>query len=142
VIGWLRHRSRALRTGNVLGGDVGNFIIAEWRDAGGSPDEKRLIAPRHVHRSDDEAWYVVEGTLMFEIGSDEVEAKAGSAVLAPAGASHTYWNPSAEAAQYVIVMTPRIHQLIKAIHAMPVRSREALGALLEAYDSTLLPDHG
>ena len=53
---------------------------------------------------------MLEGTLMFEIGSDVVEAKAGSAVLAPAGASHTYWNPSAEPARYVIVMTPRIHQ--------------------------------
>ena len=127
--------------GNVLCGDAGNFIIAEWRDAGSSPDEKRLIAPRHVHRSDDEAWYVLEGRLMFEIGDDEVEARAGSAVLAPAGASHTYWNPSAEPARYVIVMTPKIHHLIKAIHAMPVRSREALAALFEAHDSILLPDN-
>jgi mannose-6-phosphate isomerase-like protein (cupin superfamily) len=127
--------------GNVLGGDAGNFIIAEWRDAGGSPTERRLIAPRHLHRSDDEAWYVLEGTLMFEIGDDEIEARAGSAVLAPAGVKHTYWNPSAEPARYVIVMTPRINQLIKAIHAMPVRSREALAAVFEAHDSMLLPDH-
>jgi mannose-6-phosphate isomerase-like protein (cupin superfamily) len=61
--------------GNVLGSDAGNFIIAEWRDAGGSPTERRLIAPRHLHRSDDEAWYVLEGTLMFEIGDDEIEAR-------------------------------------------------------------------
>ena len=127
--------------GNVLGGDRANFVVAEWCDAGGSPKEKRLIAPRHLHRSDDEAWYVLEGTLMFEIDGDEVEARAGSAVLAPAGAPHTYWNPSAEPARYVIVMTPRIHQLIKAIHAMPVRSREALAAVFEAHDAILLPDH-
>lgn len=127
--------------GNVLGGDKAIFVIAEWRDAGGAPNEKRLIAPRHVHRSDDEAWYVLEGTLMFEIDGDEVEARAGSAVLAPAGAPHTYWNPSAEPARYVIVMTPRIHQLIQAIHAMPVRSQEALAAVFEAHDSILLPDH-
>ena len=131
----------AALAGNVLGSEGGNFLIAEWRDAGGTPDEKRMIAPRHVHRSDDEAWYVLEGTLMFEIGSDVVEAKAGSAVLAPAGTSHTYWNPSAEPARYVIVMTPRIHQLIKAIHAMPVRSREALSAVFEEHDSILLPDN-
>ena len=127
--------------GNVLGRDAGNFTIAEWRDAGGSPGEKRLIAPRHIHRSDDEAWYVLEGTLMFEIGDDEIEAEAGSAVLAAAGTAHTYWNPSAKPARYVIVMTPRIHQLIKAIHAMPVRSREALVAVFEAHDSILLPDN-
>jgi len=127
--------------GNVLGSEAGNFTIAEWRDAGGSPYVKRLIAPRYVHRSDDEAWYVLEGTLMFEVGDDEIEAGAGSAVLATAGTSHTYWNPSAKPARYVIVMTPRIHQLIKAIHAMPVRSREALTAVFEAHDSILLPDN-
>jgi uncharacterized cupin superfamily protein len=126
--------------GNVLGSDAGNFIIAEWRDAGGSPTEKHLIAPRHAHRSDDEAWYVLEGTLMFEIGDIEIEARAGSAVLAPAGAAHTFWNPSPEAARYVIVMTPRIHQLIKAIHAMTERSHETLAAVFEAHDSILLPD--
>ncbi len=126
--------------GNVLGGDAGNFIIAEWRDAGGSPTEKRLIAPRHLHRSDDEAWYVLEGTLIFEIGDDVIEARAGSAVLAPAGVKHTYWNPSPTPARYVIVMTPRIHQLIRAIHAMPVRTQEALSAVFEAHDSMLLPD--
>jgi len=37
-------------------------------------------------------------------------------------------------------MTPRIQQLIRAIHAMPVRTQEALAAVFEAHDSILLPD--
>jgi mannose-6-phosphate isomerase-like protein (cupin superfamily) len=127
-------------SGNVLGAGRGQFVMAEWRDAGGSATERRLIAPRHVHHSDDEAWYVLEGTLMFEVGDDEVEARVGSAVLVPSGTPHTYWNPSPEQARYVIVMTPNIHHLIQAIHAMPVRSREALAAVFEEHDSTLLPD--
>jgi mannose-6-phosphate isomerase-like protein (cupin superfamily) len=127
--------------GNVLGAGRGQFVIAEWRDAGGSATERRLIAPRHVHHSDDEAWYVLEGTLMFEIGDDEVEAAVGSAVLVPSGTPHTYWNPSQDRARYLIVMTPKIHHLIQAIHAMPVRSHEALAAVFEEHDSTLLPDH-
>jgi uncharacterized cupin superfamily protein len=126
--------------GNLLGADDGQFVIAEWRDPGGTPGEKRLIAPTHVHHSDDEAWYVLEGTLMFRVGDDEVEARAGSAVLVPRGKAHTYWNPSAEPARYVIVMTPNINWLIKAIHAMPVRTREALALVFEQHDSTLLPD--
>lgn len=126
--------------GNVLGTECGQFVMAEWRDQGGTPGEKRPIAPRHVHHSDNEAWYVLEGILMFEIGGDEVEARAGSAVLAPPGTPHSYWNPSAAPARYVIVMTPKIHRLIQAIHAMPVRSREALREVFEAHDSTLLPD--
>jgi mannose-6-phosphate isomerase-like protein (cupin superfamily) len=128
--------------GNVLGADLGNFVIAEWGDDGGVPGQKRLIAPTHLHRSDDEAWYVLEGTLMFRVGDDEVEAHAGSAVLVPSGTAHTYWNPSADPARYLIVMTPNIHRLIQAIHAMPVRSQKALAAVFEAHDSTLLPDQG
>jgi uncharacterized cupin superfamily protein len=126
--------------GNVLGSHRDNFVIAEWRDDGGVPGQKCLIAPTHLHRSDDEAWYVLEGTLMFRVGEDEIEAPAGSAVLVPAGTAHTYWNPSADPARYLIIMTPNIHHLIQAIHAMPVRTREALAAVFEEHDSTLLPD--
>ena len=126
--------------GNVLGTDRGQFVIAEWLDAGGTPGQKRLIAPTHLHRSDDEAWYVLEGTLTFRVGDDEVEVRAGSAVLVPAGTAHTYWNPSADPARYLIIMTPNIHHLIQAIHTMPVRTRDALAAVFEEHDSTLLPD--
>ena len=129
-----------LLSGNLLGADGGQFVIAEWRDPGGTPGQRRLIAPTHVHHYDDEAWYVLEGTLMFRVGRDEVEARAGSGVLVPHGTEHTYWNPSGEPARYVIVMTPNIHRLIQAIHAMPVRTREALTAVFEEHNSTLLPD--
>ena len=123
--------------GNLLSGQ---FVIAEWRDPGGTPGQKRLIAPTHVHHGDDEAWYVLEGVLMFRVGDDEVEARSGSAVLVPRGTAHTYWNPVADPARYVIVMTPTIHRLIQAIHAMPVRSWEALTAVFAEHNSTLLPD--
>lgn len=126
--------------GNLLGEDGGQFVIAEWRDPGGVPGQRRLIAPTHVHHEDDEAWYVLEGTLMFRVGDDVVEARAGSAVLAPRGTVHTYWNPSAEPARYLIVMTPNIHRLIEAIHAMPVRTRQTLVSVFEEHHSTLLPD--
>lgn len=33
-----------------------------------------LIAPLHKHHNDDEAWYVLEGTLGFQIGDTIVEA--------------------------------------------------------------------
>ena len=126
--------------GNTLGAEGGQFVVAEWRDPGGVPGQRRLIAPTHVHHADDEAWYVLEGTLMFRVGDDEIEARAGSGVLVQRGKAHTYWNPSSDPARYVIIMTPTIHRLIRAIHAMPVRTREALSAVFEEHNSTLLPD--
>ena len=53
--------------------------------------EERPIAGLHVHHSDDEAWYVLEGTLGFRLGDKTATAPAGAAVLAPAGTPHAYW---------------------------------------------------
>jgi hypothetical protein len=36
--------------------------VEEWRDQGETSRE-RPIAPLHLHRSEDEAWYVLEGAL-------------------------------------------------------------------------------
>ncbi|HXN51312.1 MAG TPA: cupin domain-containing protein [Candidatus Acidoferrum sp.] len=78
--------------GNILGSPNDSFVIAEWQDAGGPAEPARLIAPRHVHHHDDEAWYVLEGTLRVQAGESEIEASAGSGVLVPRGTPHTYWN--------------------------------------------------
>jgi hypothetical protein len=78
--------------GNVIGSVAANFVVAEWKDAGGPPGPPRWIAPLHLHRHDDQAWYVIEGTLCVRVGNDVVEAKAGSAVFVPRRTPHTYWN--------------------------------------------------
>src|SRR5258708_8533099 len=125
--------------GQVIGAPEDAFVIAEWRDAGGPPGPPRLIAPRHVHFSDDEAWYVLEGKLRIQAGDREVEARAGSSVLVPRGTPHTYWNPGPEPARYLLIMTSNIYRLIQEIHAMQDRSRAALQAVFEKYDCGL-PD--
>jgi mannose-6-phosphate isomerase-like protein (cupin superfamily) len=124
--------------GKILGSSESNFVLAEWSDLGGAPGQRRLIAPLHVHHADDEAWYVLEGSLTVLVGNEEVEAPAGSGVLAPRGTAHTYWNSAAEPVRYLLVMTPNIHRLIQAIHAMPERTPTALAAVFEGHNSTLL----
>ena len=124
--------------GQVIGSPEDAFVIAEWRDPGGQVGPPRLIAPRHVHFNDDEAWYVLEGTLRIQAGDREVEARAGSSVLVPRGTPHTYWNPGPEPARYLLIMTSNIYRLIQEIHAMQDRSRPALQAVFKKYDSELL----
>lgn len=48
--------------GSILGMPNDSFVVAEWQDKGGPLEPPRLIAARHVHHNDDEAWYVLEGT--------------------------------------------------------------------------------
>ena len=94
--------------------------------------------PLHLHRHDDEIWYVLEGVLHVRVGAEVFEARAGSAVLAPRGTPHTYWNPGPGLTRYLLVMTSNVYSLIRDIHAMTERSPAALRAVFENHDSELV----
>ncbi len=127
-----------LLSGRTIGTTDDNFVMAEWCDPGGPPGPPRLIAPLHMHHRDDEAWYVLEGTLRVKVGKDEIEALAGSAVFVPRGTPHTYWNPGPGPVRYLLVMTSNIFRLIQEIHAIPERTPSTLRAMFAKYDSELL----
>jgi mannose-6-phosphate isomerase-like protein (cupin superfamily) len=114
------------------------LVIAEWFDPGGNPNDPMPIAPLHVHHSDDEAWYVLEGALAFRVGDDEVEATAGDCVIAPRGQPHTFWNPSAERCRYLIVMTRNINAIIEELHELSEWTPEVLAAVFRRHDSELV----
>lgn len=124
--------------GNLLGSETSDFILAEWSDAGGPPGPPRWIAPLHTHHDDDEAWYVLEGSLCVRLGDEEVTANAGSGVLVPRGVEHTYWNPGPGPVRYLLCMTPNIYRLIQSIHALTERSPAIMAELFERHRSTLL----
>ena len=124
-------------SGNTLCSANGDFVIAEWRDPGGPVGQRRLIAPPHVHHHDDEAWYVLEGTMCVQVGDKEMEARAGSGVFVSRGTIHTYWNPGPGPTRYLLIMTPNIFQLIQDIHAMKERTPAALEEVFRKHDSEL-----
>ena len=124
--------------GSILGSSNDSFVVAEWQDAGGPTGPPRLIAPRHVHHSDDEAWYVLEGTLRVQAGENEIEAGAGSAVLVPRGTPHTYWNPGPGRLRNLLIMTPNVFSLIQGIHTLKERTAASLQQLFQEHDSELL----
>lgn len=110
-----------------------SFVIADWTDPGTHPG--RPIAGLHLHRSDDEAWFVVKGRLGFRIGDEQREVRAGESILVAHGTPHSFWNAIAEPTRYLLVMTPRIHRLIEALHA---GDRSDYAVIFEEYDSELL----
>jgi mannose-6-phosphate isomerase-like protein (cupin superfamily) len=112
-------------------------LVAEWADEGETSRE-RPIAPLHLHRSEDEAWYVLEGRLGFLLDGEAIEAPAGRAVIAKAGTSHAYWNAGDGRARYVVVMGPRTASLVEAIHALDPFDPARLPSLFEEHDSELL----
>jgi len=87
-----------------------SFDICEW--SGSGPDYL------HIHYQDDEAWHILEGTLTFRFRDKTVEAHAGTTVFVPAGVAHTYYE-AAGPTRYLIIMTPRLRELIAALHGAP-----------------------
>ena len=110
-----------------------SFVVADCTDPGTHPG--RPIAGLHLHRSDDEAWFVVTGRLGFRVGDDEREVAAGESILVERGTPHAYWNAVAEPTRYLLMMTPRIHALIEALHA---GDRDDWARIFAEHDSELL----
>ena len=117
----------------VLGTADAAFVVAEWTEPGGPPGLPRLVAPLHLHHEEDEAWYVLEGTLRFRLGDRELDVPAGSGLFGPRQVPHTFWNPAPEPARYLVVLTPNTLRLIEEISRLSDRTPGALQALFREY---------
>ena len=61
--------------------------------------------PLH-HHAFDEAFYVIDGELTFQLGDEIVTRGPGELAFAPGGVHHAVANPGADAARYLLVCTP------------------------------------
>lgn len=62
--------------------------------------------PLHRHAREDEAWYVIEGDLRFQLDEEIAEAPAGSFVFVPRGTPHCFQNVGAAPARILVLFTP------------------------------------
>jgi quercetin dioxygenase-like cupin family protein len=86
-----------LATGEQTGGALGLF--------------RQIIAPKsgppaHIHRTEDEVFYVVSGEFKFQLGARVVNAPARSVVFVPRGTAHTFANVGTEPGVLLVGVTP------------------------------------
>jgi mannose-6-phosphate isomerase-like protein (cupin superfamily) len=62
--------------------------------------------PPHRHHGHDELFYVVEGALTVHAADGDKTARAGSLVLVPRGAQHTFSNPTDTTMRMVGTFSP------------------------------------
>ena len=62
--------------------------------------------PPHIHRWEDEAFYVLEGELLFHVDGRDIAAGSGSWVTLAKGSLHHFKNASDRPARMLIVVTP------------------------------------
>src|SRR5580704_15257879 len=65
--------------------------------------------PQHRHAEHDEGFYVVSGTARFTVGETSYDAPAGTLVMVPPGAPHTFANAGDEPAVLLNTFTPDLY---------------------------------
>jgi quercetin dioxygenase-like cupin family protein len=117
-------------TGEDSGGEVGVVVV----ESPGGP-----AAPLHVHRREDETFYVLEGELTLLIGDFVVRAGAGDAVFAPRNVPHTYAIDS-PTARVLVVSTPSgFEEFVAAVGSEPTApSPERLGEIAAGFGIDVL----
>jgi quercetin dioxygenase-like cupin family protein len=88
---------RFLVTGAESGGAY--FAMEAFVPPGGGP-------PPHIHRNEDETFYIVEGEIEFLLGDEIVTGGVGDFVNVPRGVVHRFHNAGAAAARMILTFTP------------------------------------
>jgi mannose-6-phosphate isomerase-like protein (cupin superfamily) len=65
--------------------------------------------PQHRHAQHDEGFYVISGTARFTVGETSYDAPAGTLVMVPPGAPHTFANVSDVPAVLLNTFTPDLY---------------------------------
>ena len=77
----------------------GRFSLLEVELVGDGP-------PQHIHKNEDESFYVLEGEVKFLLGEHTSIAKAGSFVSIPRGTRHAFCRVDKKSAKLLATFTP------------------------------------
>jgi quercetin dioxygenase-like cupin family protein len=89
-------------TYKAVGRETGSrYGLVEFTAPAGSPGP-----PPHIHETEEEALYVIEGQLSIQIAERTLEARAGAFVLVPRGTVHTFSNPAPRPARALVIVSP------------------------------------
>ncbi|MGY5048138.1 cupin domain-containing protein [Streptomyces sp. 900105755] len=94
-------RMRVLEDGRTTGHRLG---LAESVLAPHTPGP-----PQHRHAQHDEGFYVISGSVRFTVGDEEYDARAGTLVMVPPGAPHSFANVTGEPAVMLSTFTPDLY---------------------------------
>ena len=87
---------------------AGHMTVVDVTDPPGAE------APLHVHHKEDEAFWVLEGDVTFEVGGKTIEASAGDFVFGPRDIPHRYKVGDAGSRMLFILTPGGFEDLVRA----------------------------
>ena len=99
------------------------------------------FVPPHVHPTQDEYLYILEGRLDFWLEGEETSASAGDTVRLARGKAHGIFNKSGATAKCLFWVAPtgRLYDLFWGIHTMAEQAPDAVVALAALHEVEFLP---
>jgi 2-polyprenyl-6-methoxyphenol hydroxylase-like FAD-dependent oxidoreductase/quercetin dioxygenase-like cupin family protein len=99
------------------------------------------FVPPHIHPTQDEYVYMLDGTMTLVTGDQERTATAGDLIRLPQGEPHGLFNRSGETLTCVFWVTPtaKLYDLFVGIDAMPEQTPEEVVALSARHEVNFLP---
>jgi quercetin dioxygenase-like cupin family protein len=103
----------------------------------------RFSTGLHVHRVQEETFYVLEGECDWQIGDQRVGVKPGTYVFIPPGVAHNIGNTSDRLARVIMTVSPPGHEkyfeeLAKVVACDRAPDAEVIAELRNRYDTDQL----
>jgi len=121
----------------VTGNDTRHTSMFEWTIPPG------FSTGLHVHRVQEETFYVLEGKCDWQIGDERVHATPGTYLFLPPGVPHNIGNASAKVARVLMTVSPPGHEryfeeLAEAVARGGAADPAAIAELRARYDTDQL----
>ncbi len=85
--------------------------------------------PLHIHENEDEIFEILEGTLRFVCEGEIFDAPAGSSVIIPKGARHTWKNISSSPVRALGILSPAgAEGMFEAFAGSPIEKLEEIAS--------------
>lgn len=120
----------------VTGRDTKHTSMFDWTIPAG------FATGLHVHRIQEETFYVLEGECEWHVGDEIIRARPGTFLFIPPGVSHNITNVSERQARVLMTVSPPGHEHyfeeLAQLAASGAPDPKALSALRNRYDTDQL----
>ena len=118
----------------VTGQDTKHTSMFDWTLPAG------FSTGTHVHRVQEETFYVLEGECQWQVGDELVRAKPGTYVFIPPGVPHNISNASDKPARMIMTVSPPGHEhyfeeLVKLVTRSGPPDADAIANLRRRFDT-------
>jgi quercetin dioxygenase-like cupin family protein len=99
------------------------------------------FVPPHIHPTQDEFIYMLEGRFDLLLDGREHVATGGDLIRLPMNVAHGIFNKSDQVVKCLFWVSParKLYDLFWALHSLPEQTPEAVTALASKYEVAVLP---